>query len=156
DVEAIEDIGISEGVVAHPKDGVGMGFAIAASDVREDDKEFEVEASTVDTREITVDPLVIGDSSESFRGGIPDLEDTIYDIVHYMSEVRIDRIIKIETTQRQLETSQMVASRERASLVERIGSLRLEYLKVRAMLSIERDRIDSIHWHMAVSQEDFR
>ncbi|GKG19876.1 hypothetical protein Tco_0376975, partial [Tanacetum coccineum] len=55
-----------------------MGFEIAASDVREDDEEFEVEASTKDTREIAVDPLVIGDSSESSRGGIPDLEDTIY------------------------------------------------------------------------------
>ncbi|GJT69023.1 hypothetical protein Tco_1028309 [Tanacetum coccineum] len=44
----------------------------------------------------------------------------------------------------------------RASLVERIGSLRLEYLKVRAMLSIERDRVDSIHWHMALSHEEFR
>ncbi|GJZ42247.1 putative reverse transcriptase domain-containing protein [Tanacetum coccineum] len=156
DGKAIADIGISEGVVAHPKDGVGMGFKIAASDVREDDEEFEVEASAADTREIAVDPLVIGDSSESSRGGIPDLEDTIYDIVHYMLEVRIDRITKIETTQRQLETSQMVASGERASLVERIGSLRLEYLKVRAMLSIERDRIDSIRWHMALSQEEFR
>ncbi|GJV31794.1 hypothetical protein Tco_1392194 [Tanacetum coccineum] len=50
----------------------------------------------------------------------------------------------------------MVASGERASLVEMIGSLRLEYLKVRAMLSIERDRIDSIRWHMALSQEEFR
>ncbi|GKC86657.1 hypothetical protein Tco_1147306, partial [Tanacetum coccineum] len=116
DAEAVADVGISEGVIAHPKDGVGMGF--------------EVEASAADTREIVVDPLVIGDSSESSRGGIPDLEDTIYDIVHYMSEVRIDRITEIETTQRQLETSQMVASGERASLVERIGSLRLEYLKV--------------------------
>ncbi|GJX96170.1 hypothetical protein Tco_0351968 [Tanacetum coccineum] len=130
DAEAVADIGISEGVVAHPEDGVGIGFKIATSDVREYDEEFE--------------------------GGIPDLEDTIYDIVHYMSEVRIDRITEIETTQRQLETSQMVASGERASLVERIGSLRLEYLKVRAMLSIERDRIDSIRWHMALSQEEFR
>ncbi|GKD70840.1 hypothetical protein Tco_1324930 [Tanacetum coccineum] len=101
-----------------------MGFKIAASDVREDDKEFEAEASAADTRETVVDPLVI--------------------------EVRIDRITEIERTQRQLKTSQMVASGERASLVERIRSLRVEYLKVRAMLSIERDRIDSIHWHMAL------
>ncbi|GJV35648.1 putative reverse transcriptase domain-containing protein, partial [Tanacetum coccineum] len=132
DVEAVADIGISEGVVAHPEDGVGMGFEITASDVREDDEEFEVEASAADTREIAVDPLVIGDSSESSRGGIPDLEDTIYDIVHYMSEVRIDKITEIETTQRQLETSQMVASGD-----------------------TERDRIDSIRWHMALSQEEF-
>ncbi|GJX62850.1 putative reverse transcriptase domain-containing protein [Tanacetum coccineum] len=156
DAEAVADVGISEGVVAHPEDGVGMGFEIAASDVREDDEEFEAEASAADTREIAVDPLAIGDSSESSRGGIPDLEDTIYDIVHYMSEVRIDRITEIETTQRQLEASQLVASGERASLVERIGSLRLEYLKVRAMLSIERDRINNIRWHMALSYEEFR
>ncbi|GJY58315.1 hypothetical protein Tco_0458207 [Tanacetum coccineum] len=68
DAEAVADVGISEG--AHPEDGVGMGFEIAASNVREDDEEFEVEASAADTREIAVDPLVIGDSSESsFRGG---------------------------------------------------------------------------------------
>ncbi|GKE55753.1 hypothetical protein Tco_1494938, partial [Tanacetum coccineum] len=86
DAEAVADVGISEGVVAHLKDGVGMGFKIVASDVGEDDEEFEAEASAVDTKEIDVDPLVIGDSSESSRGGIPDLEDTIYDIVYDMAE----------------------------------------------------------------------
>ncbi|GJR73805.1 putative reverse transcriptase domain-containing protein [Tanacetum coccineum] len=156
DAEAAANVGISEGVVAHPEDGVGIGFEIVASDVREDDEEFKAEASAADMREIVVDPLAIGDSSESSRGDIPDLEDTIYDIVHYMLEVRIDRITKIKTTQRQLETSQLVASRERPSLVKRIRSLRLEYLKARAMLSIERDRIDSLHWNMALSQEEFR
>ncbi|GKB23247.1 hypothetical protein Tco_0862648 [Tanacetum coccineum] len=153
--EAVTDIGISNGVVAHPEDSVGMRVEIAASDVREDDEEFEAEASAADTKEIGVDPLAIGDSSESSRGSIPDLEDTIYDIVHYMSEVCIDRITEIETTQRQLETSQLVASGERASLVKRIGSLSLEYLKVQAILSIEKDRVDSLRWHMALSQEEF-
>ncbi|GKF28249.1 hypothetical protein Tco_0094591, partial [Tanacetum coccineum] len=51
DAEAVADVGISEGVVAHPEDGVGMGFEIAASDVREDDEEFEAEASAADTRD---------------------------------------------------------------------------------------------------------
>nr|GEZ39395.1 hypothetical protein [Tanacetum cinerariifolium] len=110
DAEAVADVGISNGVVAHTGDGVGMRVEITASDVREDDKEFEAEASTADTREIAVDPLAIGGSSESSRGGIPDLKDTIYDIVHFMSEVRIDRITEIETTQRQLEASKLVAS----------------------------------------------
>ncbi|GJV86740.1 hypothetical protein Tco_1530678 [Tanacetum coccineum] len=135
DTEAIADIGISEGVVAHPEDGVGMRFKIAASDDMEDDEEFEAEASAADTREIATDPLAIGDSSESSKGDILDLKDTIFDIVHYMSK--------------------LVASGERASLVERIRSLRLEYLKVRAMLSIERNRIDGLRWHMALSQEEF-
>ncbi|GKF36748.1 hypothetical protein Tco_0113506, partial [Tanacetum coccineum] len=122
DAEAVADVGISEGVVAHPGDGVGMGFEIAFSDVKEDDKEFEAEASVADTREIVV---------------------------------LIDRITEIETTQIQLEASQLVASGKRASLVKRTGSLRLEYLKVRATLSIERDRIDSLRWYMALSQEEF-
>ncbi|GJX85710.1 hypothetical protein Tco_0336484, partial [Tanacetum coccineum] len=52
DAEAVADVGISEGVVAYPEDGIGIGFEIAASDVREDDEEFEVEASAADTREI--------------------------------------------------------------------------------------------------------
>ncbi|GJU50986.1 putative reverse transcriptase domain-containing protein [Tanacetum coccineum] len=156
DAEAVADVGISDEVVDPIEDGVGMGVGIATSVVREDEEEFEVEASAEDMREITVDPLAIGDSSESSRGGIPDLEDTIYDIIHYMSEVRIDRITEIETTQRQLETSQLIASGERASLVKRIGSLRMEYLKVRAMLDIERDRVDSLRWHMALSHEEFR
>ncbi|GKE90386.1 hypothetical protein Tco_1567861, partial [Tanacetum coccineum] len=83
--EAVADVGISDGVVSHIEDSVGMRFEIAASDVKEDDEEFEAEASATDTREIAVDPLAISDSSKSSRGGIPDLEDTIYDIVHYMS-----------------------------------------------------------------------
>ncbi|GJZ83156.1 hypothetical protein Tco_0648329 [Tanacetum coccineum] len=129
DAEAVADVGISEGVVAHTEDSIDMGVEIVASDVREDDEEFEAEASAVNTREIAVDPLPIGDSFESSKGGIHDLKDTIYDIVHYISEVHINRTTKIETTKRQLEASQLVASRERASLVEKIGSLRLEYLK---------------------------
>ncbi|GKG24058.1 hypothetical protein Tco_0392094, partial [Tanacetum coccineum] len=78
EAKAIADVGISKGVVAHPEDGVGIRFEIAASDVREDDEELEAEASAADTGDIIVDPLVIGDSSESSRGGIPDLKDTIY------------------------------------------------------------------------------
>ncbi|GJU63795.1 hypothetical protein Tco_1245630 [Tanacetum coccineum] len=55
DAKAVADIGISDGVVAHTDDGVGMRVEIFSSDVREDDKEFEA-----DTREIVVDPLAIG------------------------------------------------------------------------------------------------
>ncbi|GJZ22516.1 putative reverse transcriptase domain-containing protein, partial [Tanacetum coccineum] len=73
----------------------------------------------------------------------------------FMDDFFIFGVSEIETTQRQLETSQLVASGERVSLVERIRSLRLEYLKVQAMLSIGRDRIDSIRWHMELSQEEF-
>ncbi|GKD88411.1 hypothetical protein Tco_1363918, partial [Tanacetum coccineum] len=45
---------------------------------------------------------------------------------------------------------------ERAGMIERIESLRLENLKVRAMLDIERDRVNSLRLHMSLSQEEFR
>ncbi|GJR11665.1 hypothetical protein Tco_0794317 [Tanacetum coccineum] len=66
DAEAVADVGISDGVVAHTEDDVDLSLL---------EEVFLI------------------------------LEDTIYDIVHYMSKVRIDRINEIETTQRQLETS---------------------------------------------------
>ncbi|GJX21944.1 hypothetical protein Tco_0226389 [Tanacetum coccineum] len=40
------------------------------------------------------------------------------------------------------------------SMIERIDSLRLENLKVRAMLDIERDRVNSLRLHMSLSQEE--
>ncbi|GJW29634.1 hypothetical protein Tco_0046509 [Tanacetum coccineum] len=131
DAKAVADVGISEGVVAHPEDGVGMGFEIAASDVREDDEEFEAEASTADTREITVDLLAIGDSSESSRGGIPDLEDTIYDIAHYMSKEFKTRVPK---------GSSYVEYRER----DRIENIRWHMtLSQEEFRQVRRDRDDT-------------
>ncbi|GKA56793.1 putative reverse transcriptase domain-containing protein [Tanacetum coccineum] len=114
DTEAVADVGISDGVVAHTEDSVGMRVKIAASDIREDDEEFKVEASAADMSEIVVDPLSIGDSSESSRGGISELEDTIYDIVHYTSEedfcqVRRDR----DDTRRRLRRTMTIIRSER-------------------------------------------
>ncbi|GKD94459.1 hypothetical protein Tco_1374296 [Tanacetum coccineum] len=40
-VEAVADLGISDGVGAHTEDGIGIGVEIAASDIREDEEEFE-------------------------------------------------------------------------------------------------------------------
>ncbi|GJT09374.1 putative reverse transcriptase domain-containing protein, partial [Tanacetum coccineum] len=125
----VVDLGIGDGVGAHTEDGIGMEVEIAASDTRKDDEEYKAEASAAGTREIVVDSLVTGGISESTRGDVPDLEDTIYDIVHYMSDVPLDRITK------------------------RLGR---ENLRVRAFLSIKRDRVDSLRHHMTLSQEEFR
>nr|GEY76633.1 hypothetical protein [Tanacetum cinerariifolium] len=85
-----------------------------------------------------------------------DLDDAIRDFYHHMSEVRVDRIVGIETTQRQLKVDQMIASGERSSMAKNIKSLRSKNLKVHAMLCIERDRVDSLCLHMSRSQEEFR
>ncbi|GJU43569.1 putative reverse transcriptase domain-containing protein [Tanacetum coccineum] len=126
DAETVTDLGISEGVGAHTEDGIDLDVEVATSDIKEDEEEFEAESSERGTMEIVVDPLATGDISEPTGGDTPDLEGTLYDMSHYMSEVPLDRIIEFETTHRQLE-----ASRERVSLADRVRSLGRENLRVR-------------------------
>ncbi|GJY80248.1 putative reverse transcriptase domain-containing protein [Tanacetum coccineum] len=60
DIEAVADLGIGDRVGARTEDGIGMGVKVAASDIREDNEEFETEASVGGTIKIDVDPLVTG------------------------------------------------------------------------------------------------
>ncbi|GJX56864.1 hypothetical protein Tco_0286761 [Tanacetum coccineum] len=156
DAEAVADLGIGDGVGSHTKDDIGMGVKVVASDIREDDEEFEAEASAGGTIKIVVDALVTGGIFESTRGDAPDLDGTLYDIAHYMSEVPLDMITEFKTAQRQLKARQLVASKERAGLADRIRRLGWENLRVRALLCIERDQADNLHHHMALSQEEYR
>nr|GEU72778.1 reverse transcriptase domain-containing protein [Tanacetum cinerariifolium] len=100
----------------------------------------------IDPRSVPMDDEEIvepvgGDSSSSpgTRDGtvrsvedIPvDLDGSIRDFYHHMSKVRVDRIVRIKTTQRHLEAEQMRASRARAGMAESIKSLRSKNLKIR-------------------------
>ncbi|GKA08369.1 hypothetical protein Tco_0687700 [Tanacetum coccineum] len=49
----------------------------------------------------------------------------------------------------------LIASRERAGLADKVRRLGRENLRVRALLCIERDRVDNLRHHMALSQEKF-
>ncbi|GKC05563.1 hypothetical protein Tco_0997173 [Tanacetum coccineum] len=134
---------------------IGMRVEVATSDIREDEEEFEAEASAGGMMEIEVDPLVTGGISEPTKGDAHDLECTLYDISRYMSKVPLDRITEFETAQRQLEAGQLMASGKRAGLANRVRSLGQENLRIQALLCIERDRVDSLRRHMALSQEEF-
>ncbi|GJX37485.1 hypothetical protein Tco_0250788 [Tanacetum coccineum] len=166
------ELGIGDG------DDVGDHVEIDLRDARDDTEEYEADASAGDTAEVGIDPMTAPiveeeivepageDSSDSSgtRDGIVrsvedmpvDLDDVVRDFYHHMSEVRVDRIVGIETAQRRLEADQLIASGDRARMAEMIYSLRLENLKVRAMLDIERDRVSSLRLHMSLSQEEFR
>ncbi|GKA11172.1 hypothetical protein Tco_0690605 [Tanacetum coccineum] len=166
------ELGIGDG------DDVRDHVEIDPRDVRDDTEEYEADASAGDTVEVGIDPMSAPiveeeivepageDSSDSSgtRDGIVrsfedmpiDLGDAVRDFYHHMSEVRIDRIVGIETAQSRLEADQLIASGDRARMAERIYSLRLENLKVRAMLDIERDRVNNLRLHMSLSQEEFR
>ncbi|GJW64813.1 putative reverse transcriptase domain-containing protein [Tanacetum coccineum] len=146
DVEVVADVGISEGVVAHTKDVVGMGVKITTSDVREGDEEIEAEASAMDTREIDVDQLAIGDSSESSRGGIPNLEDTIYEMVHYMSEEEFRQVRRDhdDTRRRLKRTMTITHSGMTPEAIEEIVNQRVEealaaYEEARAANALEAE-----------------
>ncbi|GJZ31657.1 hypothetical protein Tco_0576704 [Tanacetum coccineum] len=166
------ELGIGDG------DEVGDHVGIDHRDARDDTEEYEADASAGDMAEVGIDPMTAplveeeivepagedSPDSSGTRDGIVrsvedmpvDLGDAVRDFYHHMSEVRVDRIVGIETAQRRLEADQLIASGDRARMAEMIYSLRLENLKVRAMLDIERDRVSSLRLHMSLSQEEFR
>ncbi|GJR71307.1 hypothetical protein Tco_0083672 [Tanacetum coccineum] len=167
ETEVDMELGIGDG------DDVRDHIKIDPRDIRDDTEEYEVHTCAGDTVEVGIDPMSAPiveeeivepageDSSDSSgtRDGIVrafedmpiDLNDVVCDFYHHMSEVRIDRIVEIETIQRWLEADQLIARGQSVNMIERINSLRLENLKVRAMLDIERDRVNSLRLHMSLS-----
>ncbi|GJT73715.1 putative reverse transcriptase domain-containing protein [Tanacetum coccineum] len=172
ETEVDMELGIGDG------DDVRDHDEIDPRDVRDDTAGYEADTNAGDTVEVGIDPmseLIVEeeiaepageDSSDSsgtmdgivrsFKDMPIDLDDVVRDFYHHMFEVRIDRIVRIETAQIRLEADQLIARGQRISMIERIDSLRLENLKVRAMLDIERDRVSSLRLHMSLSQEEFR
>ncbi|GKC68722.1 hypothetical protein Tco_1101320, partial [Tanacetum coccineum] len=160
------------------RDDVRDHVKIDPMDVRDDTEEYKADTSAGDTVEVGIDlmsaPIVEEEiveptgedssDSSSTRDGIVrsfedmpiDLDDVVRDFYRHMSKVRIDRIVRIETIQRRLEADQLIAMEERARMIKSIESLRLENLKVHAMLDIERDRVNSLRLHISLSQEEFR
>ncbi|GJW30795.1 hypothetical protein Tco_0047670 [Tanacetum coccineum] len=137
--------------------GIGDGddvrdhVEIDPRDVRDDTEEYEADTSAGDTVEVGIDPMSAPiveeeivepageDSSDSF-------------VIDWTVGFRLS-----ETCLRLfLRSDQLIARGQRVSMIERIDSLRLENLKVRAMLDIERDRVNSLRLHMSLSQEEFR
>ncbi|GJT43966.1 hypothetical protein Tco_0952681 [Tanacetum coccineum] len=147
-------------------------------DDRDDAEEYEADTSAGGTIEVGIDlmsALVADEESEEPAGGDSsyssgtrdgsvrsvedmqiDLGDVVCDFYHHMSEIHVDRVVSIKTAQRQLKEGQMLVSTQRLRMIKRIESLRLENLNVRALLCIERDRVDSLRLHMSRSQEEFR
>nr|GEV09204.1 hypothetical protein [Tanacetum cinerariifolium] len=123
DTETVADLGISEGVRAHTKDGIDLGVEVSTSDIMEDEEEFEAEAIAGGTMEIFVDPLATG--LQSLRL----LRDSWRLVSWWLAE--------------------------RAGLADRVRCLVQDNLRVRALLCIGRDRVDSLRHHMVLFQEEF-
>ncbi|GKA07858.1 reverse transcriptase domain-containing protein [Tanacetum coccineum] len=120
--------------------GIGDGYdvrdhvEIDPKDVRDNTEEYKAGTSAGDTVEVGIDPMSApiveeivdpagedsSDSSDS-RDGIVrsfedmpiDLDDVVRDFYRHMSEVSIDKIVRIETVQRRLEADQLIARGQR-------------------------------------------
>ncbi|GJY45072.1 hypothetical protein Tco_0433285 [Tanacetum coccineum] len=106
-----------------------------------DDVRDHVEIDPRDVRDDTKDQLerIFLISSGTRNGIVRSFEDMLIDL----NDVR------------RLEADHLIAREQRVSMIERIDNLRLENLKVRAMLDIERDRVNSLRLYMSLSQEEF-
>ncbi|GKA60799.1 putative reverse transcriptase domain-containing protein [Tanacetum coccineum] len=113
----------------------------------EDSKEEHMEIGTADAEDV---------ADLGIRDGVGvDTEDCIgMGVEIAASNIRGDED-GFETAQRQLEAGQLMASRERAGLTDRIRRLGRENLRVRALLCIEIDLVDSLRHHMALLHEEF-
>ncbi|GKB57257.1 hypothetical protein Tco_0913443, partial [Tanacetum coccineum] len=125
ETEVDMELGIGDG------DNVRDHVDIDPRDVKDNTKEYEVDTSAEDTVKVGIDPMsapiveeeIIAPTREdsfdssgtrdgivrSFEDMLIDLDDVVRDFYHHMSEVRIDRIVWIETVRRQLEADQLIA-----------------------------------------------
>nr|GEU33961.1 hypothetical protein [Tanacetum cinerariifolium] len=141
-VEVVVDRDVKAGIEA----GISMEVDVGI------DVEDEVESSDRGTMEVGVDMDAGIDIPDGMR--MPDIveqlkqvEEGLQDVYDHVREMPLRRIEDIETAQRQLEAGQLIASRERGGLFDRTRSLERKNLKVRALLSIERDRVDTLRRH---------
>nr|GEV34641.1 hypothetical protein [Tanacetum cinerariifolium] len=88
DTEAVADLGIVAGVGAPTEDGIGMGVEVAATDIKEDEEEFEAEARAGGTMEVVVDILVIGGIFESTGEDAPDIKEEFRQICRDRDDAR--------------------------------------------------------------------
>ncbi|GKA87387.1 hypothetical protein Tco_0809151 [Tanacetum coccineum] len=148
ETEVDMELGISDG------DDVKGHVKIDPRDVRDDIEEYEADTSAGDTVEVCIDPMsapiVEEEIVEPAGEDSSDLSGTRDSIVRSLEDMPIDL-----DDVRRLEADQLIARGQRVSMIERIDSLRLENLKVRAILDIERDRMNSLRLRMSLSQEEF-
>nr|GEZ22069.1 hypothetical protein [Tanacetum cinerariifolium] len=149
DATAVEVI-VDRDVKAEIDAGISMEVNVGI------DVEDEVESNDRGTMEVGVDMDAGIDISDGMLmldivERLEQVKEGLQDIYDHVIEIPLQRIENIETTQRQLEAGQLITSGERAGLSDRTRSLEWENLKVRALLSIERDRVDSGTFSRGVS-----
>ncbi|GKF16041.1 hypothetical protein Tco_0057503, partial [Tanacetum coccineum] len=126
-------------------------------EVSDETEEYEADTSAGDMIEVGIDPMSapiveeeiveparedsfdLSDTKDvivrSFEDMPIDLDDVVRDFYHHMFEVRIDRIVDIETVQRRLKAEQLIGS---------------------CFVGYREGRVNSLRLHMSLSYEEFR
>ncbi|GJV19528.1 hypothetical protein Tco_1368548 [Tanacetum coccineum] len=71
-------------------------------------------------------------------------------------KIGVDRVSDIKSAQREQGRRMLVASEKRTSVLDRIGVLERDNLRLRGILCVERERVDSLRRHMSYTQEELR
>ncbi|GKF02616.1 hypothetical protein Tco_0029539, partial [Tanacetum coccineum] len=71
-------------------------------------------------------------------------------------KIGVDRVSDIESAQRERGCRMLAASEQRAGMLDRIRVLEMDNKRLRGMLCVERERVDSLRRHMSSTQEELR
>ncbi|GKB26210.1 hypothetical protein Tco_0865611, partial [Tanacetum coccineum] len=168
DADVLADIEADAGV----DDGISMEVSVEV--VSEDDEEYEAESSTRGTVEIgmnrVIEPVVAEDIAEPTSENYHDLASVdgsrevmqmgldvaMQELYNHMHEILVDRIMEIEAGHRQLEVESLIASGERAGLLDRVVSLERSNTRLRDTLRMESVRVDGFRRRMGYMEDEFR
>ncbi|GJV94751.1 hypothetical protein Tco_1546328 [Tanacetum coccineum] len=137
-----------------------------SQDPYEDESEEEAESEDKGTIEIRVDrvsePVVSDDVYESASDDMSKsadergLDALVQELHDHLVEIPVRRIRVIETVQRDKGHMMLAASQQSAVMVDRIGVLERDNMRLRGMLCVERERVNSLRRHMSYTQEELR
>ncbi|GJV88853.1 putative reverse transcriptase domain-containing protein [Tanacetum coccineum] len=109
----------------------------------------EIEVETVVEPVVSEDTLVPTDdriSREVFQIGLGEI---VQELHNHLEKIPIRRIQVIESVQRDQGHRMLAASQQSVVMSDRIGVLEIDNMRLRVMLCIEKERIDSMRRHMA-------
>ncbi|GKB22001.1 hypothetical protein Tco_0855924 [Tanacetum coccineum] len=71
-------------------------------------------------------------------------------------EIRVDRVSDIESAWEEQGRRMLAASEQRVGMLDRIGVLERDNMRMRGMLCVKRERVDNLRRHMSYTQEELR
>ncbi|GJU89041.1 putative reverse transcriptase domain-containing protein, partial [Tanacetum coccineum] len=136
---------------------IGVGIEVEESiglDVEPFREDFPDLVSTDGSLEVMQLGLVSTDGSlEVMQLGLDVAMQQLYD---HMREILVDRIVSIETRQRQLEANSMIASAERSGLSSCVAVLEKSNIRLRETLRMESMRADSFRRCLSFVDDEIR